>query len=293
LVVLHILQLFEAYFMTYYSFHTHTTYCDGKAKAEVFIKRAIELQMKAIGFSSHAPFPIEVSWNMAEDQLMNYVNEIRSLSAKYQDEIDVYLSLELDYIPGVTKPFAQIKEAFGLDYTIGSVHLIKSPINNEFLFLDGPDTNYSHGLECFYQGDIKKMVKDYYHQVNEMILQEKPDIIGHIDKIKMNNKGRYFSEDERWYQNLLMETIDVIKETDCIVEINTRGLYTKKSMSFYPDLNFAKECKKNKIQMTISTDAHHPDELLLYFNEATEMLKESGYDSIRVYDKGKWGNVGI
>lgn len=279
--------------MTYYSFHTHTTYCDGKAKAEAFIKRAIELQMKAIGFSSHAPFPIEVSWNMAEDQLMNYVNEIRSLSAKYQDEIDVYLSLELDYIPGVTKPFAQIKEAFGLDYTIGSVHLIKSPINNEFLFLDGPDTNYSHGLECFYQGDIKKMVKDYYHQVNEMILQEKPDIIGHIDKIKMNNKGRYFSEDERWYQNLLMETIDVIKETDCIVEINTRGLYTKKSMSFYPDLNFAKECKKNKIQMTISTDAHHPDELLLYFNEATEMLKESGYDCIRVYDKGKWGNVGI
>tara|TARA_R110001583_G_scaffold73390_2_gene204291 strand:+ start:8949 stop:9788 length:840 start_codon:yes stop_codon:yes gene_type:complete len=279
--------------MTYYSYHTHTTYCDGKAKAEAFIKRAMELQMKAIGFSSHAPFPIEVCWNMAENQLMNYVNEIRSLSAKYQNEIDVYLSLELDYIPGVTKPFAHTKEVYGLDYTIGSVHLIKSPIDNEFLFLDGPDTNYSHGLECFYQGDIKKMVTDYYSQINEMILQEKPGIIGHIDKIKMNNKGRYFSEDEKWYQYLLKETIGVIKETDCIVEINTRGLYTKKSKSFYPDLSFAKECKKHKIPMTISTDAHHPDELLLYFNEATEMLKESGYDSVRIYDKGEWKNVSI
>ncbi len=279
--------------MTYYSYHTHTSYCDGKAKAEAFIKRAIELQMKAVGFSSHAPFPIEVCWNMDEDQLMNYVNEIKSLSVKYQEDIDVYLSLELDYIPGITKPFAQMKEACSLDYTIGSVHLIKSPIENEFLFLDGPDTNYTHGLECFYQGDIKKMVRDYYAQINEMIIQEKPDIIGHIDKIKMNNKGRYFSEDEKWYQDLLNETIDVIKETDCIVEINTRGLYTKKSKLFYPDLNFAKECKKNQIPVTISTDAHHPDELLLYFNEAAEMLKESGYDSVLIYDKAEWVNVGI
>ena len=38
---------------------------------------------------------------------------------------------------------------------------------------------------------------------------------------------------------------------------------------------------------------HHPDELLLYFDEASEMLKESGYDSIRIYDKGKWNDVGI
>ncbi|RXQ95644.1 histidinol-phosphatase HisJ family protein [Ancylomarina salipaludis] len=279
--------------MMYFSYHTHTDYCDGKAKAEAFIQRAIELQMHAVGFSSHAPFPVEVSWNMAENQLNNYVSEIKALSEKYQNEIDVYLSLELDYIPGLTKPFAQVKEALGLDYTIGSVHLIQSPVDNEFLFLDGPDTNYSHGLECLYQGDIKKMVSDYFSQVNEMILVQKPDIIGHIDKIKMNNKGRYFSEDEKWYQDLLKETIAVIKETDCIVEINTRGLYTKKSPAFYPDINFAKACFKNQIPMTISTDAHHPDELLLYFEEASEMLKESGYDSIRIYDKGKWKNIGI
>ncbi|RZT96112.1 histidinol-phosphatase (PHP family) [Ancylomarina subtilis] len=277
----------------YFSYHTHTNYCDGKAKAEAFIQRAIELQMKSVGFSSHAPFPVEVSWNMAENQLNNYVSEIRALSEKYQNEIDVYLSLELDYIPGITKPFAQVKETLGLDYTIGSVHLIQSPVDHEFLFLDGPDTNYSHGLECLYQGDIKKMVADYFSQVNEMILVQKPDIIGHIDKIKMNNKGRYFSEDEKWYQDLLKETIAVIKETDCIVEINTRGLYTKKSPAFYPDLNFARACFKNQIPMTISTDAHHPDELLLYFDEASEMLKESGYDSIRIYDKGKWNDVGI
>ncbi|MRT94124.1 histidinol-phosphatase [Ancylomarina sp. 16SWW S1-10-2] len=279
--------------MNYYSYHTHTSYCDGKAKAEAFIQRGIDLQMKAIGFSSHAPFPLDVSWNMVENQLMNYVDEIKFLSTKYQNEIDVYLSLEIDYIPEFTKSFAHMKEVCALDYTIGSVHLIKSPIKNEFVFLDGPDTNYSHGLECLYQGDIKQMVTAYYHQVNEMILQEKPDIIGHIDKVKMNNKGRYFSEDEKWYQNLLLETIDIIKGTECIVEINTRGLYTKKSKSFFPELNFAKECKKNKIPMTISTDAHHPDELLSYFNEAVEMLKESGYDSVRIYDKGVWKNAAI
>ncbi len=279
--------------MTYFSYHTHTNYCDGKAAAEAFINRAIDLQMNAIGFSSHAPFPIAVSWNMAESDLKCYVDEIRALSIKFQNEIDVYLSLELDYIPDVTQEFSKIKADCNLDYTIGSVHLVKSPIENEFLFLDGPDTNYSHGLECYYQGNIKRMVKDYFYQVNEMILSQKPDIVGHIDKIKMNNKGRYFSEDEKWYQDLLNETIAVLKGTNCIVEINTRGLYTKKSKAFYPEVNFARECKKNKIPVTISTDAHHPDELLLYFNEASKMLKESGNDSILIYDKGEWRNVGI
>jgi len=279
--------------MTYFSYHTHTNYCDGKARAEAFIKRAIELGMKAVGFSSHAPFLVNVSWNMDENRLMSYVSEIRALSAKYQEEIDVYLSLELDYIPGITQTFEQRIKQCGLDYTIGSVHLVKSPVENEFLFLDGPDTNYSHGLECFYKGDVKKMVKDYFSQINEMILDQRPDIIGHIDKIKMNNKGRYFSEEEKWYQDLLKESIAVIKETDCIVEINTRGLYTKKSPAFYPDFNFAKTCRKHKIPMTISTDAHHPDELLLNFDDAAKMLKESGYDSIRIYDKGRWKDVGI
>lgn len=279
--------------MTYFSYHTHTHYCDGKAEAEAFVKRAIEFQMKAVGFSSHAPFPVEVSWNMHENQLKNYVNEINSLKRKFREKLDIYLSLEIDYIPGVTKPFDQIKKECGLDYTIGSVHLIKSPVKNEYLFLDGPDTNYTHGLECLYHGDIKKMVRDYFYQVNEMILEQKPDVIGHIDKIKMNNKGRYFSENEKWYQNLLEESIDLIKETDSIVEINTRGLYTKKSPAFYPDMNFAKICQKHKIPMTISTDAHHPDELLLYFDEAAIMLKESGYDSIRIYDKGRWREEAI
>ena len=203
--------------MSYFSYHTHTNYCDGKAKAEAFVKRAIELNMKAVGFSSHAPLPVDVSWSMAEGQLNNYVSEIRSLGDKYRDDLDVYLSLEMDYLPGVTKPFAEVKEAYGLDYTIGSVHLVKSPVENEFLFLDGPDTNYAHGIECLFDGDIKKMVKAYYNQVNEMIVGQKPDVVGHIDKIKMNNKGRYFSEDAAWYQSLLYECIGVLKESDCIV----------------------------------------------------------------------------
>jgi len=277
--------------MSGFSFHTHTNYCDGKAQAVAFVKRAIDLQMKAIGFSSHAPIPLDVSWSMAEDQLKNYVSEVRELGYKYDDELDVYLSLEMDYIPGMTKPFAQVKEAYGLDYTIGSVHLVKSPVENEFLFLDGPDTNYVQGLECLFDGDVKKMVKAYFNQINEMITEQKPDVVGHIDKIKMNNKGRYFSENETWYQNLLNESIDVLKESDCIVEINTRGLYTKKSPDFFPDARFIKACHKNNIPVTISTDAHHPDELLLYFDGAAKILKESGYDSVWVYDKGIWKDV--
>ena len=43
-----------------------------------------------------------------------------------------------------------------------------------------------------------------------MMLTQKPDIIGHFDKIKMHNQDRYFSEDEPWYRDLVMELLDTI-----------------------------------------------------------------------------------
>ena len=73
-------------------------------------------------------------------------------------------------------------------------------ITDELWFIDGPDKNYVIGIENIFNNDIKKAVTNYYRQIQEMVITQKPDIIGHLDKIKMNNKARFFSEDEKWYK---------------------------------------------------------------------------------------------
>lgn len=121
-----------------------------------------------------------------------------------------------------------------------------------------------------------------------MITTQNPDIIGHIDKVKMNNKGRYFSETEPWYIRLLEETLEVVAQSNSIVEVNTRGLYKKKSPSLFPDDYFLKRCCELNIPLTISSDAHHPDELLLNFHTAQQRIKQLGGNSLFKLEKGKW-----
>jgi len=279
--------------MDYFSFHTHSSFCDGKMSAEDYVLRAIQLGMHSLGFSSHAPMILDYVWAMKRSNLESYLHEISRLKEKYKSKINIYRSLEIDYIPGISKPFYNWKTDCQLDYTIGSVHLVKADSNSNFWFLDGPATNYSKGILELFDGDVKKAVSSYYHQVIDMINNEKPDVIGHVDKVKMNNKGQFFSENEVWYVDLLNETLGAIEKSDSIVEVNTRGLYKKKSNDLFPDSYFLEECFRRNISVTISSDAHHPDELISEFDFTREKLKGIGFEKVSVFEDEVWQEVKI
>jgi len=219
-----------------------------------------------------------------ESALEEYCKKILELKEKYRNNIEIYLALELDYIPGITNAFNPIKEKYNLDYTIGGIHLVKA--ENDLWFIDGPfNEKYENGLKNLFNGDIKKAVGAYYKQINEMITNENPDIIAHFDKIKMHNRGRFFSENEPWYKNLVKETIDVLQENNTIIEINTRGIYRKRSESFFPSNWIIKLLKEKEIRITINSDAHKPQEVSLLLDEARNIAKECGYREVFVFSK--------
>ncbi len=275
--------------MHLFNFHTHTSYCDGNSEPEAYVKQAITMGFQSLGFSGHAPIPLENGFAIKEDELHTYCDEIRKLSEQYKNQIPIYLALEIDYIPGFTKDFKDFKESCNLDYTIGSVHLVVNPENKQLWFIDGGKTaTYDNGLQQIFNGDIQTAVKTYYHQVNQMIITQKPDIIGHLDKIKMNNQNRFFRQDEIWYKNLINECIAIIKEQGCIVEVNTRGLYKKRSDELFPGISILKELYRLKIPVTISADAHKPEELALLFQETACLLKEIGFKAVMVFKEGGW-----
>lgn len=177
---------------------------------------------------------------------------------------------------------------FSLDYTIGAIHLVKNRNTGELWFIDGPEINYTIGLTRIFNDDIKLAVETYFSQLNEMISTQKPTIVGHFDKVKMNNKGRFFSESEDWYENLVKETITCIKKAGSIVEVNTRGIYKKRSDSLYPGIFALKEIHKMNIPVTISSDAHKPEELTSYFPETISILKDIGFNEVMQFDGESW-----
>ena len=201
----------------------------------------------------------------------------------------ILLGLEVDYIPTLTTPLQFYRDNFPVDYLIGSVHLVKNGDKEKLWFIDGPEIGiYDHGLKDIFSGDAKAGVTAYYRQIQEMIRNEKPDIVGHLDKIKMYNRDRYFSESDDWYVTLVDKTLDLIKETGCIVEVNTRGIYKKRSDTLFPGPQILKKIHRLNIPITLTSDAHKPAEISNYFTEARIMLMELGFKNQVLLTRNGW-----
>jgi histidinol-phosphatase (PHP family) len=281
--------------MNYFNLHTHSSYCDGARDPEEYVVEALSKGFHTLGFSSHAPVPFENNFAIKnEDELSNYCETVRNLKEKYSDRISIYLGLELDYIEGITGNFSELKSKCRLDYTIGSVHLVSNDAKNGLWFIDGPRVeSYDEGLKNVFSGDVKLAISKYYEQVKKMVITQKPDILGHFDKIKMHNKDRYFKEDEPWYQDLVMDLLDTIIIAGVIPEVNTRGIYKKRSSDLYPGVWVLKEMKRKNIPITLSADAHLPTEIDGYYAETIEILKETGYKSLLCLYNGTWQEIPI
>jgi len=265
--------------MTRCNLHTHTCFSDGSDLPEQYCEEAVRQGFITLGFSDHSPVPFENTFAIKNGMLGAYVSSILQLKEKYSSRLQVLLGLEIDYIPGITESFDSHRKDFPFDYLIGSVHLVKNEDTGKLWFIDGPDISiYDNGLKDIFNGNIQLAVTSYYRQIQTMILDQQPDIIGHMDKIKMYNRGRYFSEDDLWYTKLVDETLDMIWEAGSIVEVNTRGLYKKRAETLFPGPEILKKMKKLNIPVTLVSDAHKPHELTLYFDEALKTLKSLGFE---------------
>ena len=299
--------------MQNFNLHTHSVYSDGKSQPREIVEEAVRQGLTPLGFSEHSPLPFDNNFSVKEVDMPRYVAAIAQLKAEFKDKIDIYCGLEADYLTGVSEPFAVTKEKYHLDYLIGGVHLVINPVfrqaqrpkdsepvegptntinPDEIWFIDGPKWEvYDEGLQKFFDGDIRRAVRRFYEQSNEMIENEPFDIIAHFDKIKMHNRERYFHEDEPWYRKLALETLDLIREKGLVMEINTRGLYKKRYNGFYPSPWLMEVACKMGVPAIISADAHHFSEITLEFAAAEEALKKAGYRSVVNFKDGNWIEV--
>ena len=300
--------------MQNFNLHTHSVYSDGKSQPREIVEEAIRQGLTTLGFSEHSPLPFGNNFSVKSADMPHYVTEIAQLKEEFKNKIDIYCALEADYLTGVSEPFAVTKEKYHLDYLIGGVHLVVNPAlrqaqgpekikvvepvetptisADEIWFIDGPKWEvYDEGLQKFFDGDIRRAVRRFFEQSNEMIENEPFEIIAHFDKIKMHNRNRYFHEDESWYRKLAMETLDLIREKGLVMEINTRGIYKKRYNGFYPSPWLMEGACKMGVPAIISADAHHFSEISLEFEAAEEALKKAGYRSVVNFKDGRWIEV--
>jgi histidinol-phosphatase (PHP family) len=272
----------------YSTYHTHSLFCDGKMTPEDYILSAISKGFCAIGISSHAPVCFETGWTMKPERLANYIETGLMLKEKYRSRIQVYLGLETDYYQGAV----DYRSYPGLDYTIGSVHFIHHAAGLRYMALDGTPEEFLETRDVIFKGDARALIEKYYQLLSDMLRQQPPCILGHLDVLKKNNSGRrFFDEAESWYRKAVEGALDAVEEQQVIVEVNTGGIARGYTTEMYPSDWILSLMRERKISIVLNSDAHHPDRIDAYYPQAVEKLKAVGYTHQRILLDNTWQDV--
>ncbi len=222
-----------------------------------YIIRAKEMNIDEIGFSEHDEFVAEIDYDL-----------LTALAEEHSD-IAIKLGLEVDFIPGREAEIKSLTSTEKFDYLIGSVHFI-----NGWGF-DHPD--YKHK---FADHDIDIIYQEYFALVDKAVKSNLFDVVGHLDLIKIWGH-RPKKRDVLAYVKPVLTSI---KDADLVVELNSAGL-DKDVQEIYPQYEIIQLMRQMDINITLGSDAHHPNQIGRGLDNLVFWAKKAGYNNIVSFKK--------
>ncbi|MEA3373414.1 MAG: histidinol-phosphatase [Campylobacterota bacterium] len=248
--------------------HNHTALCNhAEGTVEAYVEQAIREGIDVLGFSDHAPMDFDPKYRMSFDQTAAYQEMVNDIKEKYRDQIEVLFAYEVDYLPGHMDE--RILNA-DVDYFIGSVHFI-----DEWGF-DNPEFigHYEHE-------NIDHIWQQYFDLIEAMAKSRKFDIVGHLDLIKV-----FKFLPNRPVLEFAHKALEAIKESDMVLEINVAG-YRKPIGEAYPSRELLERAFDLGIPITFGSDAHKPEQVGLFYDQASALARSVGYTECAIFRNRK------
>lgn len=275
--------------MYWTNYNSHSKYCSGSDEMETYLHEAISQRLKVFGFSSHAPLPFTARWSLNYAQVAEYLAKASHLKQKFQDLIQVYIGMEVDYIPSVIGPTSEYIKTLRLEYIIGAVHFVDRFDDGHPWQIDTNQAVFERGLRQIFKGNIKKAVRQYYELIRQMLQEQCPEITAHLDRIKRHNyRLELFDESEKWYQREVIKTLKVLADSGSILEVNTRGMYKHGLPEVYPSPWILAEAQRLNIPIMMNSDANRPEENSKLFAETAALLEDIGFKQMKILLDGRW-----
>ncbi|KIL39784.1 histidinol phosphatase [Gordoniibacillus kamchatkensis] len=184
----------------------------------------------------------------------------------------VSLGVEADFFPGGEAELRRLLAHYELDYVIGSVH-----------FLDGWGFDNPEAQYMFEGKDLAALYKQLFATVQSAAASGLFHIIAHLDNLKVFN----FRPDESVLLPMYEEVAAALKKAGVATEINTGLAYRYPVKEACPSPAFLQVLAKHGVPVTMSSDAHFPDDIGTLLDEAAGLLARSGYTEIVYFEGGK------
>lgn len=242
--------------------HNHTTLCNhAQGSMEEYILKAIDERIDVFGFSEHAPMNFDKKYRLDIESKSYYENSVLSLQKKYENQIEILLAYEVDYIKGY-----MLDEVLNsnVDYLIGSIHFLAQ--KSKLWGFDNPEF-----IGHYENVNIDTIWKDYFDAIKEMAQSNLFDVVGHMDLIKV---FKFLPTKD--IKSLANEAMKSIKKANMVLEINAAG-FRKPIKEQYPSKELLEMAFELDIPITFSSDAHAVDQVGFSYDKTSTLAKELGY----------------
>lgn len=196
------------------------------------------------------------------EQMETFINAIQEAKPRWQKQgVTLKLGIEADYFVGQEEELTELLACGSWDYIIGSVH-----------FIDGWGFDNPHVSDLFLTYDLKTLYTKFFETVEQMIGSQLFDFVAHLDNLKVfnfrvNDEGfnRY------WYERIAKK----LKTCQVATEINAGLQYRYPVAESCPSASFLDILLAYEVPITLSSDAHFPDDLGTLIKDNAKLLKDS------------------
>lgn len=223
------------------NFHCHTPRCGHATGTErEYVEAAIAAGYDVLGFSDHSPLAFKNGEigriRMQMNQLEDYVESVLAVKHEYEDDIEIHLGLELEYLPDYFDDTIEQLEQYPIEYLIMGQHFLNSEDREEYVANPTAD---------------EKVIETYADRVIAGLETGKFLYLAHPALI------RYIGPEEIYFKH--MGRIQAcLKEHEIPVELNVsgfaRGLH-------YPSFGYVMYCAEHGSSFILGIDSHSPEEL--------------------------------
>ena len=192
---------------------------------------------------------------------------VRLIEDAKRDGLPVRLGLELDWIPGRAGDLRELLAPYAWDCILGSVHWLGS-----FLIDD------DEGIPEWQRRNIDEVWDQYGQFVEDLADARLCDVLAHPDVVKV--WGFRAADESQLHRRL----VAAAARNGLALEINTHGL-RKPVAEMYPHPRALALAASSAVPVTLASDAHYPDRLGSWFDEAIALAQQTGHTAYVSFDQ--------
>jgi histidinol-phosphatase (PHP family) len=243
-----------------------------RANAERYREQAAERGIAELGVAEHV-YRFTQALDVWEHPFWRTyaVDDLDDYCAFVREETDLKLGIEADFIPGREDNMANLLDARGWDYVVGSIHFVGDQALDTEEFSIWTKT-----------ASPERIWARYFEMLAQAAQSGLFDILAHPDLVKVWGKDRPLPEGD--LRRFYYPAMEVIADCDVAIEVSTAG-WRKPVGEIYPAPAFLEMAIDAGKPLALSSDAHTPDLLGHEYERAVELLDSMGVKEIAVFER--------